>query len=48
MRQAAKTKRGREKVIALLKDQEHMFRHMPGGDSVDFTAVYRELGRRDS
>ncbi len=42
-RQAVKTKAGREKVIAMLKDQEHLARRMPGGDRIDAVA-YRELG----
>jgi hypothetical protein len=43
-RQVVRSRRGREKVIAMLKDQEHMTQKMPGGGQVDFTAVYRELG----
>ncbi len=43
-RQAVKTRAGRDKVIAMLKDQEHLARHMPGGDRVDVSVAYRELG----
>jgi hypothetical protein len=43
-REAVRTKRGREQVVELLKDQEHTTQHMPGGDRVDFSVVYRELG----
>ncbi|MCC6747138.1 MAG: DUF2384 domain-containing protein [Deltaproteobacteria bacterium] len=45
-REAARTKRGREKVAALLKEQEHSAQRMPGGDRVDFAAVYEKLGLR--
>jgi hypothetical protein len=43
-RQAVKTKAGREKVVAMLKDHESSLQRQPGGDRVDFSRVYRELG----
>lgn len=43
-RKAVRTRSGRERVKAMLKDQEHIARSMPGGDRLDFSAVYRELG----
>jgi hypothetical protein len=43
-RRAVKTKTGRQQVIAMLKDQEHLARRMPGGDQIDFSLAYRELG----
>jgi hypothetical protein len=47
-REAVRTKRGREKVIELLKGQEHSTQRMPGGDRVDFGAAHRELGLDDT
>jgi hypothetical protein len=46
-REAVRSRRGRERVRAMLKDQEHIARGMPGGDRLDFSAIYRELGLRD-
>jgi hypothetical protein len=43
-RQAVKTKAGRDKVIAMLKDQENSMQRQPGAALVDFSRVYRELG----
>ena len=43
-RQAVKTKAGRDKVVAMLKDQENSMQRQPGAALVDFSAVYRELG----
>ncbi len=43
-RQAVRTKRGREKVISMLKDQEHTVQRWPGGDRIDFMAIWRMLG----
>lgn len=43
-RQACKTKAGRAKVLALLRDHENHLQRQPGGDRIDFTRVYRELG----
>lgn len=43
-RQAAKTKAGRAKVIALLKHQESSWQRQPGAAAVSFATVYRELG----
>jgi hypothetical protein len=43
-RQAVKTKTGRDKVLAMLKDQENSMQRQPGGALVDFSAVYLELG----
>jgi len=43
-RQAVKTKAGRDKVIAMLKDQENSMQDQPGAATVDFNRVYRELG----
>ncbi|MCK9463695.1 MAG: hypothetical protein M0R80_29095 [Proteobacteria bacterium] len=46
-RQSVKTKAGRDKVVAMLKDQENSLQHQPGGELVDFSRVYRELGLID-
>ncbi|MGE0550532.1 MAG: DUF1841 family protein [Kofleriaceae bacterium] len=43
-RQAARTKTGRDQVDALLKDIENSTLGMPGGASVDFAGMRRELG----
>ena len=43
-RQAVKTKAGRDKVVAMLRDQENSMQRQPGGELVDFTRVYRALG----
>jgi hypothetical protein len=43
-REAVRSKPGRKKVAAMLKDQEHATRGMPGGDLVDFSPIYQELG----
>ena len=43
-REAVRTKRGKEKVIELLKTQENTTRRQPGGKGFDFGAIYRELG----
>lgn len=43
-RKAARSKRGRVQVAALLKDIENGTIAQPGGDTVDFTALRRELG----
>ena len=43
-RQAVKTKAGRDKVVAMLKDQENSIQRQHGGEQVDFSRVYRELG----
>ena len=43
-RQAARTKRGQEHVVRLLHDQENSTAKLPGGDRVDFSVAYRELG----
>lgn len=43
-RQAVKTKAGRGKVAVMLKDQESSLQRQPGGELVDFSHVYRELG----
>ena len=43
-RDAVHSRRGREEVTAMLKDQEHMYRQRPGGDRLDFAIIYRELG----
>jgi hypothetical protein len=42
-RQVARTKAGKEKVLAMLKDQEHIAQRMPGGQLLDLSSVYREL-----
>jgi len=46
-RQACKTRAGRAKVLALLKDHENALQRQPGGERVDFSRVYRELGLID-
>lgn len=43
-RQAVKTKAGRDKVVAMLKDQENSMQRHPAAKLVDFSGVYRELG----
>ena len=43
-RQAVRSQRGREQVLAMLRDQEHIYAGRPGADRVDWTAPYRELG----
>lgn len=43
-RQVVRMKGGREKVIAMLRDQENLYSGRPGADRVDFTAPYMELG----
>jgi hypothetical protein len=43
-REAVRTAKGRTRVRALLKDQEHSTQRMPGGDRIDFSTVYRALG----
>lgn len=43
-RQANRTKKGKETIIQLLKDQEHIFQTMRGGSAVDFSLIYEELG----
>lgn len=43
-RQTVETEAGREQVVALLKDQESITLRMPGGDRVDYAAVYAALG----
>ena len=43
-RQTVRTKGGREKVLAMLRDQENLYAGRPGADRVDFTAPYKELG----
>ena len=45
-REACKTKRGREQVVALLRERECLARDLPGGDQIDFSVVYLELGLR--
>ncbi|MBN2358110.1 MAG: hypothetical protein JXR83_01570 [Deltaproteobacteria bacterium] len=47
MRQTCRTRAGRAKVVAMLKDQENALQGQPGGDRVDFARVYRELGLLD-
>lgn len=47
-RKAARTKRGRIQVAALLKDIENGTLGQPGGDAVDFSALRRELGIEDA
>jgi len=47
-REAVRTTRGRKQVIELLKGQEHSTQRMPGGDRIDFRAIYRELGLDDA
>lgn len=43
-RKAMRSKRGRAQVEALLKDIENGTLGMPGGDTVDFAAIRRDLG----
>jgi hypothetical protein len=43
-RQAVRTKAGRAKVLAMLKDQENSIQRQHGGELVDFSRAYRELG----
>jgi hypothetical protein len=43
-RKAARTRRGRAQVDALLKDIENHSLTMPGGEAVDFAGLRRELG----
>lgn len=43
-RQAVRTERGRQQVIAMLKDQEHTAQRWPGGERIDFAAIWRMLG----
>lgn len=43
-RQAVRTRRGKQQVIAMLKDQEHTAQRWPGGDRIDFAAIWRMLG----
>jgi hypothetical protein len=43
-RQAVRTKAGRDKVAAMLKDQENSILRQHGGELVDFSRAYRELG----
>ena len=43
-REAARTKTGRAKVKAMLKDQQNSVQRQPGGARVNFAVVYRELG----
>ena len=39
-----KTKAGRDKVLAMLEDQENSMQRQPGVGLVNFSSVYRELG----
>ncbi len=43
-RQAVRSQHGREQVLGMLRDQEHIFADRPGSDRVDWAAPYRELG----
>lgn len=43
-REAVKTQAGRRQVIRMLKDQENMMQGQPGGATVDFSYVYKQLG----
>ena len=43
-REAVKTRAGRNKVVAMLKDQENSMQRQHGGELVDFSRIYRELG----
>ncbi len=43
-RQAVRSQQGREQVLGMLRDQEHIFADRPGADRVDWAAPHRDLG----